>query len=282
MAVKKNKKVVKFHKGFQINIGVIVFGIIFIYMIYNIFQYVTAKHISMYEVSQGTIAQNNTFTGLILREETVYNAQVSGYINYFNKDATKAGVDTYVYSVDETGDFYDQVTSANEGQLFTREEDYEELEKTASGYVMEYSDEKFYQVYSFKYDMEAALMEAVSSGSLSNLDSYNGNTAVFHSYRAPRDGIVVYHTDGLEGTTIDNFSEESFNQSKHVKNNLQAREKVNEGEPAYKLITSETWSLVIPVDQSLASDLAEENNIKVQFKKDNSTAWGALDRKSVV
>lgn len=276
MAVKKNKKVVKFHKGFQINIGVIVFGIIFIYMIYNIFQYVTAKHISMYEVSQGTIAQNNTFTGLILREETVYNAQVSGYINYFNKDATKAGVDTYVYSVDETGDFYDQVTSANEGQLFTREEDYEELEKTASGYVMEYSDEKFYQVYSFKYDMEAALMEAVSSGSLSNLDSYNGNTAVFHSYRAPRDGIVVYHTDGLEGTTIDNFSEESFNQSKHVKNNLQAREKVNEGEPAYKLITSETWSLVIPVDQSLASDLAEENNIKVQFKKDNSTAWGAL------
>lgn len=276
MTGKKNKKIVKFHKSAQINIGVIVFGIIFIYMLYNIFQYVTAKQVSVYEVSQGTIAQNNTFTGLILREETVYQGEVSGYINYFNKDATKAGVGTYLYSVDETGDFYNQVTAANEGQLFTREEDYEELEKTASGYVLNYSDENFYQVYSFKYDMEAALMQAVSASSLSNLDSYSGNTAVFHSYLAPRDGIVVYHTDGLEETTADNFSKESFDQSKHVKNNLQAREKINAGEPAYKLITSEIWNLIIPVDESLASDLAEESNIKVQFKKDNSTAWGAL------
>lgn len=272
---KKNKKIVKFHKGSHLNIGVIVFLIIFIYMLYNIFQYFTTKQVAVYEVSQGTIAQNNTFTGLALREETVFLAESSGYINYYNKDATKVGVNTYLYSIDETGDFYNQVLEANEGQLFEKKESYQELEKTASEYVLSYSDVNFYQVYSFKYDMEAALMEALSASNLSSLDGYSGNEATFHSYLAPQDGIVVYNTDGLEETTVDTFTEDSFDQSKHVKNNLQAKDKVNAGEAVYKLITGETWDLVLPIDESLAVDLAEESNIKVEFQKDGSTAWGS-------
>lgn len=272
---KRNKKIIKFHKASHLNIGIIVFLIIFIYMLYNIFQYFTTKQVAVYEVSQGTIAQNNTFTGLALREETVYNAESSGYINYYNKDATKVGVNTYLYSIDETGDFYHQVLEANEGQLFEQKESYQELEKTASEYVLNYSDENFYQVYSFKYDMEAALMEALSASNLSNLDGYNGNTATFHSYLAPQAGVVVYNTDGLEGTTVDTFSKESFDQSKHIKNNLQAKDKVNAGESVYKLITNEVWDLVLPIDKTLAVDLAEESNVKVEFQKDGSTAWGS-------
>ena len=34
---KKNKKVVKFHKTSYLNIGIIIFLIIFIYMVYKIF-----------------------------------------------------------------------------------------------------------------------------------------------------------------------------------------------------------------------------------------------------
>lgn len=272
---KRNQKIVKFHKASHLNIGVIVFIIIFIYMLYNIFQYFTADQVAAYEVSQGTIAQNNTFTGLALREETVYYAESSGYINYFNKDATKAGVGTYVYSIDETGDFYNKVVTDNGGQLFEQRESYQELEKTASEYVLGYSDESFYQVYSFKYDMEAALMEALSASNLSSLDGYNGNSAAFHSYLAPQAGVVVYNTDGLENTTVDTFDKDSFDESKHVKNSLQARERVNAGDPVYKLITGEQWHLVLPIDETLAVDLAEENNIKVEFQKDGSSAWGS-------
>ena len=272
---KRNKKIVKFHKSSHINIGVILFAIIFIYMLYNIFQYFTTEQVAVYEVTQGTIAQNNTFTGLALREETVFNADVSGYVNYYNKDATKVGVDTYVYSVDETGDFYNQVLSANNGQLFQQKESYQELEKTASEYVLGYSDEDFYQVYEFKYDMQAALMEALSASNLSSLDGYSGNAATFHPYLAPQAGVVVYNTDGLEGTTVDTFNADSFEQSKHIKDNLQAKEKVSAGEPVFKLITSENWDLILPIDEQLATDLAEQNNIKVEFQKDGTTAWAS-------
>ena len=115
---KQNKKIVKFHRMSQLNIGVIIFLIIFIYLVYNIFQYFTTEQIAVYEVSQGTITQNNIYTGTILREEKIYTAEKSGYINYYNKDASKVGVSTYVYSIDETGTFYKDIRAKNNGQYF--------------------------------------------------------------------------------------------------------------------------------------------------------------------
>ena len=43
------------------NIGVIIFVIIFIYLVFNVFSYLTETHISVYEVEQGTIAVNNVY-----------------------------------------------------------------------------------------------------------------------------------------------------------------------------------------------------------------------------
>ncbi len=81
----ERKKVVKYRKPFNINIGVAVFGIIFIYIVFNIFSYFTAEHIAVYEVGQGTIAENNTYNGLILREEKIVNSNYTGYIDYYLK-----------------------------------------------------------------------------------------------------------------------------------------------------------------------------------------------------
>ena len=53
----KNKKVVRYRKPFNVNIGMIIFIIIFIYLIFNIFSYMTTEHISTYEVEQGTMAE---------------------------------------------------------------------------------------------------------------------------------------------------------------------------------------------------------------------------------
>ncbi len=275
MAKKGNKKVVKFHKSSYVNIGVIVFLIILIYMLYNIYQYFTTQQTAIYEVTQGTITQNNTYTGVILREEKVFHVESSGYINYYNRDATKVGVRSYIYSIDETGDFYKKITQQNDGVLFSEKGSYDELEKTASNYVLNYSNKNFFQVYDFQYDMEAELMEAISANALSNIDDYSGTSSGFHAYMASEPGIVVYHTDGLEDVTVDNFSKDTFNMSAHGKNNLTAREQVTTGDPAYKLITNEIWTLVVPIEKSLAADLSKESNIKVEFKKDNSTAWGA-------
>ena len=274
MAKKKNKKVVKFHRMSHLNVGIIVFVIIFIYMLYNMFQYFTEKKTAIYEVTQGTITQENNFTGVILREEKVFQVESSGYINYYSRDGAKVSVNSYIYSVDETGDFYQEIAKQNDGQLFTEKGSYDELEKTAANYVLGYSDQDFYQVYGFQYDMEAELMEAISSNALASLGSYSGNASGFHAYTAQEPGIVVYNTDGLENITTENFTKDIFDASAHAKNNLISREQAAAGEPAYKLITSEMWHLIVPVGESLAKDLGKESKFQVEFKKDGTTAWG--------
>lgn len=269
----RNRKVIKFHKGSQFNIGVIIFLIILVYMLYNLFQYFTTERVAVYEVSQGTIAQNNTFTGVILREEKVYSTDISGYITYYNKDATKVGVGSYVYSVDEDGNFYRDMMAKNDGTLFSEKGAYDDLERTAQEFVLNYSDENFYQAYTFRYDMEAALMETISENALSDLSANGGSYNGLHACRAPEPGIVVYHTDGLENINLENFSKDTFEPSAHVKNNLMTREQVNAGDPAFKLITSEIWDLLIPIDAQTAASLSEEDVLQVKFKKNNTTAW---------
>lgn len=118
-------------------------------------------------------------------------------------------------------------------------------------------------------------MEAINEMALSSLEDSGSNYSNLHIYRAAEPGVVVYNTDGLENVTIDNFTADIFDQSAHGKNNLMVREQVTAGDPAYKLITSEIWNLVIPINQQLAEELSEESNLKIKFKKDNSTAWGA-------
>ena len=52
---------------------------------------------------EGGIVNNKQYTGLILREEQVRNAQNNGYINYYLREGKRASVGTRIYSLDETG-----------------------------------------------------------------------------------------------------------------------------------------------------------------------------------
>lgn len=272
MARNRNRKVVRYRKPFQINIEIVIFCLIFIYLLYFIYQYMTDTHISAYEVTQGSIAQNTTFEGLILREETVYYAADSGYIHYYYRDGTKAGAGSCIYSLDATGDYYQQMTAQNDGELLISDESYREMEEVAGQFLASYSNNDFQRVYQFKYDMEATLMEALSQGQPQDAPEAAGSLRMENT---PKDGVVVYNRDGLEEVTADTFTAEMFDTQSYRRENFMERETVSPDDAVYKLITSEFWQVVIPITEGLAADLAEEENIKVRFWKDNTTVWAA-------
>ena len=84
-----NDKIIKYNRQFNLNIGMVIFCVIIVYMIFHIFTYLTSSSIAEYQVSQGTIATNNIYRGLIIRDETVAYAEQSGYINYYVSDGSK-------------------------------------------------------------------------------------------------------------------------------------------------------------------------------------------------
>ena len=271
----KNKKIVRYRKPFHLNIGLIIFGIISIYILFYIYSFFTSTPISVYEVIHGTIAVNNSYTGLALRSEEIVTAEYSGEINYYRRDASKAGVGDLIYSIDSDGAIADQILSAGEDSSVLSEESLYDLEKNISEYSNSYQPESFYQVYNFKNDLNAKISESLNMGALNSITdavSAAENNSTFHKGTSPKDSIVVYYIDGFENVTTGDFTPEMFDASIYNKENLKDRLKVDAGDPVCKLITDEDWHLIIPIGEDIQKRLEEVSTVRIRFKKDNTIA----------
>lgn len=273
---KKNGKVVKYRRPLKINIGMIVFGIILLYLIFNVFFYLTKKHISVYEVQQGTIVTNHTYRGLIVRSEEIVTSASNGYVNYYLQDASKAGVKTPVYSLDSAGTVSSQIEDVKKSENLFSKEDYLELESTVQSYTGSYDSQNFYGVYSFKDEMNAKMMEIQNVNALDSLGS-DADTNAFQVYNATKPGVVVYYTDGYENVTIDTLTEELFDENQYKKVNLKDQETVGSNVPVYKLITDENWNVVFKISDELAETLKDDETVEVLFKDDGNTIWAYYD-----
>ena len=78
--------VVKYRKPLNINIGMVIFAVILIYIIICVFGYFTAKHVVPYEVKEGSLSANNIYQGIALRNEKIITADQAGYINYYARE----------------------------------------------------------------------------------------------------------------------------------------------------------------------------------------------------
>ena len=99
----KNKKIVRYRKPLNINVGMIIFAMIFVYLSFSVYTYLRRDHVQFYEVVEGSIVNNKEYNGILFRDETVENAPQTGYVNYYVREGKRAGAGSRVYSLDETG-----------------------------------------------------------------------------------------------------------------------------------------------------------------------------------
>lgn len=272
----KNKKVVQYRKPFNINIGVIIFIIIFIYLVFNVFSYMTTEHISVYEVEQGTMAENNVYRGLILRDEQVYYASVGGAPNFYVRETSKVGSGNLVCSVDENGDVSRQINEASQDASALGTDDLAEIEEMIQEFQLTYQSGSFYNVYSFKENVDSALTESLSLAALGSITDYAANAQAgntFHMVNADKPGIVVYYTDGYENVTTDTFTSAMFDEASYSRTNIQNLAQVNAGDPLYKLIKSEYWNIVLPISPETATRLADDDTLQLRFVKDDKKTY---------
>ena len=80
----------KIRKPLNINIGMLIFAAIFIYVVACVFMSFRTKNIAPYEVKEGSLAANYTYKGLAIREETVVYADRAGYVNYYLREGGRS------------------------------------------------------------------------------------------------------------------------------------------------------------------------------------------------
>lgn len=260
-----------YQKKWHMNIGVVIFGIIFVYLAVTVLMYLTENHISAYEVREGSILRDNAYTGFILRDEVVVPAEADGYVNYYTLGGSKAGAKTKVYTLSNRElEFAD--TSSEEASKLSAEEQAALLVKIQA-FSENFKEGQFQDVYTLK-DYVASVMDSRSSQNRqAQLDAMAGQEGSgLQIYSAASDGIIVYSTDGYEDITVDKLTEDVFARNDYTKKELKNNAKVRMGDPVYKLIRDDRWSIVIPLDEDISKEMAELKSVKIRFAKDHETA----------
>ncbi len=276
----KKKKIIRYRKPFHINIGVIIFAVVFIYFTVYLISYATEKHISVYEVQKGQIAQKNIYSGLALRSEEVVYANSTGAVNYYVKEGDKAGQNDLICSIDKDGGIAEQISQAGLDGSQLDSDSLTALENSIKTYVNNCSDMSFYNVYSFKTTVDAQVQEALYVNALNALSDQTDEAVknqTFQFQSSPRDGVVALYTDGYEDITIDTFENRMFDASSYSKNNLNSNQTISEGQALFKLITNEDWYVLVPIDEVMAKNLAEKDYVTITFRKDGTKATPAAE-----
>ena len=271
-------KVRQFRKGNNLNLGSIVFGTMFLYITVMVFMSFTTKHITGYQVKKGSLFVNNVYTGLAIRDEIIINSNYSGYLNYYIREGSRIGTNKMVCTVDEGGRLQDIITEQNMGENSLSDRALSELRDDIIEYARDFNSQNFSTVYDFKYTMEGNVLKEANSNILENLEKLNrsGDSGLINICNAPTSGIVVYSYDGYENFNPSEITEDILSKKDYVKTQLISDELVSSGEPIYKLITDENWSLIIETDAERADYLLEKEYVQVKFLKNQNVSWAEV------
>lgn len=275
----KNRKITKYRKkvNFNINIGTLIFVMIFIYItVYGVLRYTNASHVSVYEVQQGGLASSNVYRGLILRAEHVYPAEASGTVNYYVRENDRVGVGNQMYSIDESGRMAQWIQDLNAQENKLSKEDFSKIHSRISAFQSAYSSMDYAAAYRFKSELELSIIEDLNMGAIASLNEQNkdsGEGGSFRMFAAREPGVAAFYTDGFEAVTPETFTPDMLDGKNYNKLVFKSNVLLNAGDTAYKLITDENWSVVIEVDPALREAVSEGDSLEVRFLKDNTSAW---------
>ena len=264
LAKKKNKSVnIKRYKAKkEFNIGMFLFAVVFIYLIVTITAYLLEDKPSIDEVREGSIVKDNTYTGLIIRQETTVNAESDGYINYYQNGNSKVKYGAPVYAISKNALNFDDSSTESSSTADLSPDVQSGLVTQLQAFNENYDNSNFSSIYTLKNELQNTLQNAYRTTKTAQLASV----------------IVSYTIDGLESLTVDNFTADNFNKTNYKVTELTDQMKISSGSPAYRLITSENWSVVIPLKKDTAKEFQKSNlqNVQVRIDKDSEKMWSAF------
>lgn len=261
---KKSRKVVPVRR---INFITIIFIVIVIYLIAIGIQYTMKEKIKVYEVVEGSLATDSSFTGIILRNEEVVKSQSDGFLKCYVRNGDVIGLNQSLYALDANKESTNTDTISN-NSLST--DNLTLLKGYMTSYSINYDSNTFDDIYTFKTQLQSVVNEiAVES---TNTDE--SNLAVVKSKKS---GIVMFVNDGYEDLTTKKITKETFDKSTYKANYLLNGNEVKSSQPVAKLITGQDWQIVVPLTKEQVENYSDIKKVSVSLKNINCTTDAKLE-----
>lgn len=282
MGKKQHRKVTnikKYRHPLNINIGMVIFAVIFVYILICVALYFQQKPVTPYVVQKGFLSTNNVYTGIAIRNEVAITTVDAGYVNYFAREGERVAVGNLVYTVDQTGRLSEYISNEETGENGLSDKELSQLKSDIVNFRHSFSPQNFSSTYDFKFQAQGTVLKLANNTLMENIESINRDSELANLVnfcRATYTGIVEYWMDGYETLTSDSVTAAHFDKSTYEKKQLISNHLVAQGESVYKICISEEWSLVFPIDEATGQELLQEEYIKVRFLKNQDEAWGKV------
>ncbi|MCI9162847.1 MAG: hypothetical protein HFG59_06265 [Lachnospiraceae bacterium] len=265
----------QYRRPLNINVGMIIFAIIFIYLAFCVYTYAKKEKVQFYEVVEGDIVTDHGYTGLILRQESVQYTDRAGYIHYYVREGKRAAVGSRIYSIDETGNLASLLKEQNENNAVLTNDNLSEIKRQLTQFSMNYSDLTYDISYSLYSSLNASVSEYVNFNTLESLDSIMEQTgAVFWQVQAPASGVVSYAIDRYEGMEASEISAADFERTGYSKEITKAGQRIAASDAVYKLVTSDDWSILFPLSEEQLAEYEGKTSLHVIFNSRNLETEG--------
>ena len=269
-AEREGGRILPFRREARLNIALIVFAFIAIYLIFSLVRSATRKQYASFEVGrEESLSDSRTYQALILRQEQVVNSRWAGYVDIFASEASHVSVGSIVSSVDEIGTYSESIRESA-GMQHLSDEELMRLKGTLRGLSASYRDGDFSSVYDVKDSIDAFFIAYLGNASLDVLEQNASLNEFFHVHKSDTSGLVLYYQDGYEARTADSLRESDFSGSGYKRSATAGL--VAAGDFLYKLVDSENWSLLFPVTPKEAAIYGNEDTLRFTFLKNGLNA----------
>ncbi len=262
----------------RFNVGMIIFMIIFLYIVFSVYSYLTRDQVRFYEVADGNIVRQEQYTGVAIREEETVDAASSGYIHYYIQDGKRVAVGSEIYMVDETGALETYLKDHPELNKEMSYEQIADIRYKLSQFSQTFKNSAFSYLYDTKFSLDATALEYSSISDAQDLNSVLSQLGINYSQiSAQKAGVVSYSVDGYEDLTPDAVTENIFSMNGYKMNITKPGNLIEGGTPVYKLITSTNWFIVFPVSDEMKEKYQDVHKVQVHFIEKDITTNASFD-----
>ena len=299
MAKQNKQRTVSSGIGFSILIAVFVL----VYILPRLITFVDEGTNNYVIAKSGRIDDTIALTGVITREEQLFKAVSTGVVQYYYPGGRSLAKNTVIATITDA-DYYGDLLTDRKDVINSKISDLSEsdteygqefvqLKKNIRFNVQQYQKNKDLSQYDNIYDLKDTLTAAIRQ----RQDLYSllsGSTArTLLEEQALYDkvekeasedlwiseaGIVSYAYDGYEGWDASmvryDFVEKYKNHYEYLNINLQ---RVEKGDPVYRLITSQIWHITVFLSKSDAERLEIEEGDSITFYDGDEKLTGTVE-----
>lgn len=261
-------------------LGALIFGLIFVYLLVNMYIYMNKDKVAIYEVQAEELNFDTSFDAVCIRQEKILTAANSGYINYYISQGNKVAKNNVIYSIDTSeNNVYSRMNEDYESIIYNSDQiaqikavivsamrDYDGSDLTWAGKFSDELSDKIYEIANSNLLDYAVVLQQTSS---SNSD--------FHQVKVPESGIVSYKTDELCGITADDVNPVMFKSIKSYETiNLKETGLVAKGEDVCRLCPVEDWSVVAQVSEDFYINNVDRDSATIYINGSTTPMTGEL------